>query len=132
MAETFDAEGKVLGRLASQVSRRLKEGEEVRIVNSEKAVVTGDREEVYEKYRERREKGSRESGPRFPKAPERIVKRTVRGMLSEGADGREAFKNLKTYRGNPEDLETSENGVKTVEDLERRNAVTVEEISNNI
>ncbi|MFB6265657.1 MAG: 50S ribosomal protein L13 [Candidatus Nanohaloarchaea archaeon] len=132
MAEVVDGDGRVLGRLASHVAERLKDGEEIKIVNSEKSVVTGDKEEVFEKYRERRDKGSVESGPDFPEAPDRIVKRTVRGMLPDNHDGREAFKRLKTYRGNPEGLETVETGVKTVEDLERRNAVTVEEISENI
>ncbi len=97
MAETVvDAERMVLGRLASEVSRRLKDGEDVHVVNSESAVVSGRPEEIYQRYREKREAGNRESGPFFPKAPERIVKRTVRGMLPDGSDGRQAFKRSRT------------------------------------
>lgn len=132
MAETLDAEGRILGRLASRIAETLKDGGDVEVVNAENAVVSGDPENVFQKYRERREGGTRESGPRFPKAPERILKRTVRGMLPDNADGRQAFKRLKTYRGNPDDAETVEADIKTVDDLQRRENVTLEEISHNI
>lgn len=132
MAEVIDAEGRILGRLASYAAEKVVEGEEVDIVNAEKAVVSGAPDEVFERYRGRRKRGSRESGPRFPKAPERIVKRTVRGMLPKGSSGKEAFKRLKTHRGNPGGLEPGDNDVKTVEDLKGRKHVTLEEISENI
>lgn len=133
MADTvIDAEGAILGRLASEIAARLKDGETVHVVNAERAVVSGDPEETYEKYRQKREAGSIESGPDFPKAPDRIVKRTVRGMLPNGADGREAFKRLRTYRGNPDGLETDDIDIKRAEALQGRNSVTVESISANI
>ncbi|MDY6773868.1 MAG: 50S ribosomal protein L13 [Candidatus Nanohaloarchaea archaeon] len=132
MAETVDAEGKILGRLASYAAEKVKDGEELNIVNSEKAVISGTPEQVFGDYRERRERGSKEKGPRYPKAPERILKRTVKGMLPDNADGREAFKRLKTYRGNPEGRETEELDVKTVEELEGRKHVTLEQVSEKI
>lgn len=132
MAEVIDAEGLVLGRLASHAAERVKDGDEIDIINAEQAVVSGTPEDVFERYRERREKGSKESGPRFPQAPDRIVKRTVRGMLPNGADGREAFKRLTVYRGNPDDREADDTGVKSVHDLEGRKHVSIEEISQNI
>lgn len=132
MAEVIDAEGKILGRLASHVAEGVKDGDEIRIVNSEKAVISGTPEEIFEDYRERRGSGSKEKGPRFPKAPERMLKRTVRGMLPDNSDGREAFKRLKTYRGNPEGRETDDIDVKTVGELKGRKHVTLEKLSENI
>ncbi len=132
LAETIDADGVILGRLASHVAERLKDGEEIDIVNAEKAVISGTPDEVYDRYRERQESGTRESGPRHPKAPERIVKRTVRGMLPDGNDGREAFKRLTAYTGNPDDRDTADTSVKTADDLQGQEYVTVQDISENI
>ncbi|MDY6769080.1 MAG: 50S ribosomal protein L13 [Candidatus Nanohaloarchaea archaeon] len=132
MAEVIDADGRILGRLASAVAERLKDGDEIHVVNAEQAVISGRPEEVYERYRQKRAAGSKESGPTYPKAPERIVKRTVRGMLPDGRDGREAFKRLKTFNGNPESRETTDIDVKTAEDLTGREYVTVQDVAENI
>ncbi len=133
MAElTIDASGMILGRLASTAAQRLKDGDTVHIVNAEQAVVSGRPEDVYDKYRGRRERGSRDHGPNFPKAPDRIVKRTVRGMLPGGPDGREMLERLRTYRGNPDGRETDAVDVKTVDDLAGKNAVSIEKVSQNI
>ncbi|MDY6769789.1 MAG: 50S ribosomal protein L13, partial [Candidatus Nanohaloarchaea archaeon] len=132
LGEVIDANGMILGRLASYAAEQVKGGEDVDIVNAEQAVVSGTAEEVFDRYRQRRETGSKESGPTYPKAPERIVARAVRGMLPDGSDGREAFKRLTAYRGNPEDRETDDIDVKTADDLRGREYVTVQEISDNI
>lgn len=133
MAEhVIDADGMILGRLATHVAQRLTDGDTVHVVNAERAVVTGRADAVYEDYRARRKRGSRDHGPNFPKAPDRIVKRTVRGMLPKNAEGREALKRLRTYRGNPQEREAAETDVKTVDDLAGSNAVTIEKISQNI
>lgn len=130
---TIDADGKILGRLAVQAAEYLKQGDEVFIINAEEAVVTGRREEIFENYREKRNIGSREKGPFFPKAPDRILKRTIRGMLPKTNTGRQAFKRLRTYTGNPDGLETGETtDIKTVSDLQGRNYVSLQEISANM
>jgi len=51
----INAEGLILGRLASKVAKMLLEGEEVVIVNAEKAVITGNREDIFAKYKQRTE-----------------------------------------------------------------------------
>ncbi len=104
----INAEGLVLGRLASLVAKRLLEGEEIVIVNAEKAVVTGNKEEILERYRQKRERGHRYKGPFFPGMPHLIVKRTVRGMLPWKKErGREALKRLKVHIGVPEELKNA-------------------------
>ncbi|MFC7046180.1 50S ribosomal protein L13 [Halobacteriaceae archaeon GCM10025711] len=98
-----DARDCILGRVASNVAERALAGEKVAIVNAEEAVITGSREDVIGKYRKRAELGS-DRGPYYPKRPDRIFKRAVRGMLPYKTDrGREAFENVRVYVGNPYD-----------------------------
>lgn len=127
----IDGEQHVLGRLASAVAQRLKDGENVNIFNADKVIVRGNPDSIMEEYRDRYEMGSRDHGPHFPKAPERIVKRTVRGMLPGGSDGREMLKRLKTYRGEPEDDAEIIDDAR-VEELRGSNYLTIGEISERL
>ena len=109
-----DAEGKTLGRLASEVASVLRGknkptytphvdcGDNVIVVNAKKVSVTGKKrkEKIYVSY----------SG--FPggkkevtfeemqaKKPEEIIRHAVKGMLPEGKLGRQMFKKLHVYAG---------------------------------
>ncbi|MEA1984057.1 MAG: 50S ribosomal protein L13 [Euryarchaeota archaeon] len=105
----INADGLIMGRLASIVAKRLLEGESIHIVNAEKAVISGSKVTTFREYEEIRDMGTREFGPYFPKRPERILKRTVRGMLPyKRARGRDALASLKVYVGVPEELKGSE------------------------
>ena len=96
-----DARDCILGRVASEVAQRALDGERVAIVNAEDAVITGDKEDIFETYRKRLQLGS-DSGPYYPKRPDTIFKRSVRGMLPyKKPRGREAFENVRVYVGNP-------------------------------
>ncbi len=98
-----DARDCILGRVASKVSERALDGERVAVVNAERAVITGRREDVVETFQKRRELGS-DRGPMYPKQPDRIFKRSIRGMLPHKKPrGREAFENVRVYMGNPYD-----------------------------
>ncbi|MEF8777899.1 MAG: 50S ribosomal protein L13 [Natronomonas sp.] len=91
----------ILGRVASQVAERALDGERIAVVNAEKAVITGGEDDIMEVYRKRDEVGS-DRGPHFPKRPDRLFKRSVRGMLPyKTTRGREAFENVRIYMGNP-------------------------------
>jgi large subunit ribosomal protein L13 len=98
-----DARDCILGRVASQVAEQSLDGERVAVVNAERAVITGREDDIIEKYEARREQGS-DRGPAYPKRPDRIFKRTIRGMLPHKRPrGREAFENVRVYIGNPYD-----------------------------
>ncbi|GAB3685911.1 50S ribosomal protein L13 [Salinarchaeum chitinilyticum] len=100
-----DARDAILGRVSSQVAERALDGETVAIVNAEDAVITGGREDILAKYRKRREIGS-DRGPAYPKRPDTIMKRTVRGMLPHKKQrGRDALSRVRVYVGNPNDQE---------------------------
>ena len=105
----IDADNAVLGRLASIVAKRLLNGEEIIIVNAEKAVIIGNKPYIIEKYKERRDIGSVRKGPYYPKMPDRILRRTVRGMLPmKKGHGKEAYRRLKVYIGVPKELQGNE------------------------
>jgi large subunit ribosomal protein L13 len=96
-----DARDCILGRVASEVAGRALDGERIAVVNAERAVITGSEDDVMSVYRTRDEVGS-DKGPRYPKRPDRIFKRAIRGMLPyKETRGREAFENVRVYVGNP-------------------------------
>ena len=98
-----DARNCILGRVASEVAQRAIDGERVAVINAEDAVITGSEEDVMSTYRKRVEVGA-ESGPYYPKRPDRLFKRAIRGMLPyKESRGREAFENVRVYVGNPHD-----------------------------
>jgi large subunit ribosomal protein L13 len=97
----IDARDCILGRVASQVAERALEGERIAVVNAERAVITGRKEDTIETYEERIGLGS-DRGPYYPKRPDGIVKRSIRGMIPyKRPRGREAFENVRVYLGNP-------------------------------
>ncbi|AAB90114.1 MULTISPECIES: 50S ribosomal protein L13 [Archaeoglobus] len=105
----IDASGHILGRLSSKIAKRLLNGERIVVVNAEKAVITGDKYMVFERYKEKYDRGSKEKGPYFPRHPERIFKRTVRGMLPwKSSRGRDAYRRLRVFMGVPEELQGRE------------------------
>ncbi|MEM1684232.1 MAG: 50S ribosomal protein L13 [Nanopusillaceae archaeon] len=101
----INAEGHILGRLASHVAKLLLEGNKVYVVNAEKIIITGKWKTVLEEWRHKiLERGDWIKGPFYPKRPERIFRRVVRGMLPKNSKGRSAMKNLKVYIGVPEEF----------------------------
>ena len=98
-----DARDCILGRVASEVAQRALAGERIAVVNAEHAVITGNAEATMETYQKRAEIGS-DSGPYYPKRPDGIFKRAIRGMIPyKKQHGREAFENVRVYVGNPYD-----------------------------
>lgn len=99
----IDASQCVLGRVASPVAERALDGETIAVVNAEDAVITGEREDVVDTYRTRVGLGS-DRGPAYPRRPDGILKRSIRGMLPyKRQRGREALERVRVYVGNPFD-----------------------------
>ncbi len=110
----IDANNLILGRMASNVAKRLLNGEEIKIINAEKAIISGRKDTTFERYKKYVDRGSREFGPRFPRRPDQIVARTIRGMIPhKKMTGREAYNRLKVYIGVP--VELSKEQVSTLE-----------------
>ena len=98
-----NADNHVMGRLASKVADSLLSGESVTVVNAGKSVIIGNPKAAVAKYQEKIARGDPYHGPFYPKHPDAIFKRVVRGMLPRGTSrGREAFKRLRVFISLPE------------------------------
>ena len=105
MVTIINADGMILGRMASILATRLLAGEEIAVVNAEKAIISGTRARVFGIYKRKRERGSREGGPFFPRRPDHIIKRTIRGMVPYRRErGHDALKRIKVYVGVPREF----------------------------
>ncbi|MBL80519.1 MAG: 50S ribosomal protein L13 [Euryarchaeota archaeon] len=108
----YDATDKILGRLASQVAKQLmaarKAGSEQRVIiyNAEHAVVSGPRTKVLADYDSKYKLNHPRKGPFYPRMPDQILKRTVRGMLpyQKNSSGRGALRDLRVMIGKPANL----------------------------
>ena len=109
--KVIDASDHIMGRLSTHVAKELLNGENIVIVNAEKVVITGRKEQVLEDYKQRRDrgvKGRNRRGPYYPRMPDRMLKRTIRGMLPyQDPKGRTAFRKLKVYIGVPIGMDTA-------------------------
>ncbi len=125
----IDATDAPIGRLATRVAKRLLAGEEIYIVNAEKAIINGNKEEIRERYlRKRRIGGMKRKGPYFPRLPHMILKRTIRGMLPyQQPKGRKAYKRLRVFIGVPEELQDKE--LERLQFKKSANYITLKELS---
>ena len=110
----IDAEGKVLGRLATEVASILRgkkkpiytpyvdTGDFVIIINANKVVLTGKKlEQKYYRYHSGHPGGLKEIPYEKLMAakPEKVIELAVKGMLPKNALGRQMYRKLKVYRG---------------------------------
>lgn len=109
-----DASGKVLGRLATEIARRLRgkhkpeytphvdTGDYIVVINAGKVAVTGKKEtdKLYHSY-SGYQSGLKSTALKDMRAnaPERIIEIAVRGMLPKGPLGRDMLRKLKVYAG---------------------------------
>jgi large subunit ribosomal protein L13 len=110
----IDATGKVLGRVASEVARRLRgkhkpeytphvdTGDYIIIVNADKLQVTGKKtqDKIYHRYTGY-QSGLKAASFRdmMKRAPRFAIEEAVRGMLPKNPLGRQMFRKLKVYQG---------------------------------
>ncbi|MGH1371440.1 MAG: 50S ribosomal protein L13 [Cellvibrionaceae bacterium] len=110
----IDAEGKTLGRMASEIASRLRgkhkpeftphvdTGDYIVVINAEKVAVTGNKAKNKMYHHHTGYVGSLKSisfEKLIEKAPERAIQSAVKGMLPRGPLGRAMFKKLKVYAG---------------------------------
>ncbi|MDH3513715.1 MAG: 50S ribosomal protein L13 [Gammaproteobacteria bacterium] len=110
----IDASGKVLGRVATEIARRLRgkhkaeytphvdTGDYIIVINAGKLQVTGkkSRDKIYNRYT------GYQSGLKatsfqdmLKKSPAKVIETAVRGMLPKNPLGRQMFRKLKVYAG---------------------------------
>ena len=98
----LDADGAVLGRIGSVACKELLKGKEVFIINAEKSIITGSRENVIGDISHWKGLGGKGlKGPKVSRSVDRLMKRMIRGMLPwDRTKGREAFDRLRCFIGN--------------------------------
>lgn len=109
-----DADGKTLGRLSTELARRLRgkhkpeytphvdTGDYIIVINADKVRVTGNKEQDKIYYKHTGYIGNMKSvslGKLRQTFPERIIETAVKGMLPKNPLGRAMFKKLKVYKG---------------------------------
>ncbi len=122
----IDASGLVVGRLASLIAMRLRGkhrpnytphvdcGDNVIVINAEKAVLTGRKMDKKVYYHHTGFPGGvKERTAKFimeGKFPERVIEKAVERMLDEGPMARQQFSNLRVYKGDkhPHDAQKPE------------------------
>ncbi|UCC33442.1 MAG: 50S ribosomal protein L13 [Candidatus Bathyarchaeota archaeon] len=108
-AVVIDADGLILGRMASTVAKRLLQGESITIVNARKAVISGKRLSAVKEAKRKLEIGHPRKGPFHPRIPEQIIRRTIRGMLPrKKPKGQLAYRKLRVFADVPEELKDIE------------------------
>jgi large subunit ribosomal protein L13 len=97
-----NAEGLIVGRMCSKVAKRLLNGEEVIILNAEKAVFSGKKKSKVAEAHKFLEVGAPMRGPFHYRRPDRFLRKIVRGMVPfKQPKGKSAYKRLKVFMGVP-------------------------------
>ncbi len=106
----IDAKDAILGRLSSFAAKEALKGKNIIVVNCNDVLLAGNVSNIVEEYHQFRMLGGRSSlkGVFFPKNPERIVKRTIRGMLPHlQTRGEEALDRVMCYNKVPKEFENT-------------------------
>lgn len=108
MTIVIDGKNAILGRLASFAAKETLKGEDVVIVNCRDIIITGNKKSIEKNFEAKAGRfGHSQKGPKHHKTSEKIVKRTIRGMLPDYrmGRGRTAFKKIKCYENIPKEFE---------------------------
>ena len=130
----IDGSNLILGRLSTAVAGRLLKGEQIQIVNAEKIVISGSKENIVKRFKTKlglKAKGNPMKGPKFSRVPDKIVKNAIIRMLPHKKEtGRRALKNLRVYTGVPKELEEEKfEKMAGAENRLRKDFITVAELS---
>lgn len=103
----IDGKNASLGRLASYAAKQAMLGSRIIIVNANEVVIMGNKKEIIERYKVKIKRGGTSmKGPIIIRTPERILKRTIRGMLAhKQGRGIDAFERVKCYNKIPNEYE---------------------------
>jgi len=124
----IDISNLIVGRAASNIAKRALLGEKMDIVNCEHGVLTGKKEMVLTKYKERKERGNPLKGPFISMMPDRFVRRIIRNMLPfKQEKGRIAYDNIMCYIGVPDKLKDQK--IETIQKVHISNSKSVKYIS---
>ncbi len=129
----INAEGLILGRLSSYVAKQLLLGKKVTIYNAEEIVISGNKNDIIEREKQKMQRGSNiNKGPYYQRRPSAYVKKTIKRMLPKNTRGREALKNLKVYSKTKELQPNVDLKKINVEKLPNVKFITLKELSKHL
>ncbi|MEM1991118.1 MAG: 50S ribosomal protein L13 [Nitrososphaerota archaeon] len=107
-----DATNLKLGRMASYVAKNLIQGKKIVVVNAEKAIVTGNKKAILERYLmllgRSQKRSIRRPSAWYPRMLDKLVWYTIVRMLPrKKAKGKVAMHKLKVYIGIPEEYKNA-------------------------
>ena len=129
----IDATNGIFGRICSYAAKQALEGHEIIILNSENAVITGNKKDIILRHRELKQKGGHsQKGPKYIKIAYQILKRGVRGMLPgyRMGQGKQAFSRVKCYNGVPAEFKEQE--MKRIQGPRHNKYITLKELVDKI
>lgn len=124
-----DAEGATVGRIGTLAAKKVLQGNKVIVVNSEKAIIIGNKHGILEDYLKKRRLGKGvQKGPFFYYKPEMMLRKSIRGMLPwKRTRGREAYKQVICVKGVPDKYKDAKRI--TFEKKEKLKFITLQELS---
>ncbi|MBW2997860.1 50S ribosomal protein L13 [Candidatus Woesearchaeota archaeon] len=129
----IDATDLIVGRLGTVVAKKALLGEKIDIVNAEKAVVSGKRQEVLQHIKQKVDRRTWSKGPHYKRSPDLFLKRMIRNMLPfKKAKGKAALKNIMCWEGVPEQFKDQKSETikeASLSKLPNPNHVSIKEIS---
>lgn len=133
----IDGTDLVLGRLSSWIAQKIIAGEQVVVVNAQDLIISGNKKHLIKDRLQERERATHTNprrGPFYPRFPDKILRRTVRGMIPwKKRAGKSAYRRLIAYIDIPDELQGIE--FQSVPEAQRRlnNAyMTVGELARSI
>ena len=140
--KVVDATDMILGRLCSQIAKMALLGEYIVVTNAKDAVISGNRNQILEKYvhlRHIRNLSNPRRGPFHNSRPDTFLRQKIRFMLPKNQRGAEALSRVHVYiTGIPKAKKNKYASnepvafVKSSTDDLRRKFITVEDICNNM
>ncbi len=130
----INAENLIMGRVASFCAKKALQGEEIIIINSEKAVITGSKKDLLQTFKTRNDlivKGNPRHGPKAIRMPDQILRASIGGMVPKNKTGRNAIAKVKAFIGVPDKFKETE--VVDLQNLkvdETKNYLHIGELSN--
>ena len=132
----IDGKDLILGRLGSNIAKRLLMGENIKLVNCKDVVILGRKKFLLERYKTKIANKVIKQGPYYSRSPSDLVKRAFRNMLPyKNQRGIEAFKRIKCYNSVPSTLVNTEKSTVESAKVDQTNVfyyTRVEEISRGL
>lgn len=128
----IDATNKIAGRIATYVAKQALLGDDIIIINADKAIISGNKKWILQRFQQKRAMGAPLIGPYFPKRSDRILKRIIRGMLPYKQEkGKNAFDKIKCYVGEPSEFKDKiiKDSISTIDKLPNARFMFLKDVS---